>query len=194
MQYVRVPRMICYTITSSRYLEHNPMPRAPSRAPSPFRALGHDHETCIDRALDRAAQLCQKRGARLTALRRGVLALVWRGHEPVGAYAILDALRLTHPTAAPPTVYRALDFLIEQGLIHRIASMNAYMGCARPDAPHVSQFLICAGCGTAAELVEPAIAAAVLHRADALGFAVEQQTVEVRGRCPRCRERGGKTP
>ena len=87
-----------------------------------------------------------------------------------------------------------LDFLIAQGLIHRIASMNAYMGCARPDEPHVSQFLICAGCGTAAELAEPAIAAAVLHRADALGFAVEQQTVEVRGRCPRCRERGGKTP
>jgi Fur family transcriptional regulator, zinc uptake regulator len=170
------------------------MPRVPAQAPSPFRGLAHDHENCIDRALDRAAQLCEKRGARLTELRREVLALVWRGHEPVGAYGILDALRLTHPTAAPPTVYRALDFLIGQRLIHRLASLNAYMGCARPDEPHVSQFLICAGCGTAAELDDPAIAAAVLRRADELGFAVEQQTVEVRGLCPRCREPVGKTP
>jgi Fur family transcriptional regulator, zinc uptake regulator len=168
------------------------MPPAPSEAPSPFRVLAHDHATCIDRALDRAAQLCEKRGARLTELRREVLALVWRGHEPVGAYAILDALRLTHATAAPPTVYRALDFLIEQGLIHRLASLNAYMGCAHPDEPHVSQFLICAACGTAAELDEPTIAAAVLRRADELGFAVEQQTVEVRGRCPYCCDRAGK--
>jgi Fur family transcriptional regulator, zinc uptake regulator len=168
------------------------MPRAPSPALSPFRGSGHDHETCIDRALDRAAQLCEKRGARLTELRREVLALVWRGHEPVGAYAILDALRLSHPRAVPPTVYRTLDFLIEQGLIHRLASLNAYMGCAHPDEPHVSQFLICAACGTAAELDEPAIAAAVLRRADELGFAVEQQTVEVRGRCPHCCDRVAK--
>ena len=186
-------QMICYNITSSTH-DVNLMPRAPSPAPSPFRASGHDHETCIDRALDRAAELCEKRGARLTELRREVLALVWRGHEPVGAYAILDALRRTHPTAAPPTVYRTLDFLIGQGLIHRLASLNAYMGCARPEAPHVSQFLICAACGTAAELDEPAIAAAVLRRADELGFAVEQQTVEVRGLCPGCREGAEKSP
>ena len=190
---VGVTSMICYTITSSRPQDVNLMPRARSEAPSPFRGSGHDHETCIDRALDCAAQLCEKRGARLTELRREVLALVWRGHEPVGAYAILDALRLTHSNAAPPTVYRALDFLIEQGLIHRLASMNAYMGCARPEEPHVSQFLICAGCGTAAELEEPAIAAAVLRRADQLGFAVEQQTVEVRGFCPRCRTHAEKS-
>ena len=169
------------------------MPRARSEAPSPFRGSGHDHETCIDRALDCAAQLCEKRGARLTELRREVLALVWRGHEPVGAYAILDALRRTHSNAAPPTVYRALDFLIEQGLIHRLASMNAYMGCARPDEPHVSQFLICAGCGTTAELDETAITTAVLRRAAELGFAVEQQTVEVRGFCPSCRAHAEKS-
>src|SRR5919204_1424092 len=107
---------------------------ARSRAPaaSPFQAASHDHDSCIDRALDRAAQLCEERGARLTALRREVLALVWRGHEPVGAYAILEALRRSHPGAAPPTVYRALDFLIEHGLIHRIESLNAYVGCSRP--------------------------------------------------------------
>ena len=99
---------------------------------------------------------------------------------------MLEALRITHPSAAPPTVYRALDFLIEQGLIHRIESLNAYVGCPRPERPHVSQFLICGGCGAAAELDDPAIARAVLRRASELGFVVERQTIEVRGFCPQC--------
>jgi Fur family transcriptional regulator, zinc uptake regulator len=154
----------------------------------PFEA-DHDHDSCIDTALDSAAQLCAKRAARLTALRREVLRLVWRGHEPAGAYALLAALRRSHPGAAPPTVYRALDFLIEQGLIHRIESLNAYVGCARPERPHVSQFLICSKCSAAAELDDPLIAEAVLRRAGELGFAVERQTIELRGLCPRCRRR-----
>jgi Fur family transcriptional regulator, zinc uptake regulator len=116
-----------------------------------------------------------------------VLRLIWRGHEPVGAYAVLESLRRAHAGAAPPTVYRALDFLIEQRLIHRIESLNAYVGCPRPGEPHVSQFLICGRCGAAAELDAPGIAEAVLRRAGELGFAVEHQTIEVRGICPRCR-------
>jgi Fur family zinc uptake transcriptional regulator len=157
-------------------------------AGSPFQAASHDHDSCVDTALDRAAQLCLARGARLTELRRQVLQLVWHGHEPVGAYALLEALRRSHPGAAPPTVYRALEFLIEHGLIHRLESLNAYVGCPRPERPHVSQFLICGKCGATAELDEPAIAKAVLRRAGELGFAVEQQTIEVRGWCPRCHQ------
>jgi Fur family zinc uptake transcriptional regulator len=144
----------------------------------------HDHESCIDAALDRAAALCTRRGARLTELRRRVLELVWSGHEPVGAYDVLARMG----RAAPPTVYRALDFLIEQGLVHRIESLNAYVGCDRPDAAHASQFLICTGCGATAELDDAALAASVARRAAQLGFAVERQTVELRGRCPRCRD------
>jgi len=175
--------MLYYNIVKQ---EATAMPR--SRAPaSPFEAAGHDHMSCIDAALDRAAQLCQARGARLTELRRQVLRLVWRGHKPVGAYAILEALRPAHPAAAPPTVYRALEFLGAHGLIHRIESLNAYVGCPRPERPHASQFLICGRCSATAELDEPRIAQAVLRRAAALGFAVERQTVEVRGRCPSCR-------
>jgi Fur family zinc uptake transcriptional regulator len=156
-------------------------------APSAFVAPRHNHESCVDTALDRASALCIKRGTRLTDLRREVLALVWQGHEPVGAYDVLDALRRRHPGAAPPTVYRALDFLIAEGLIHRIESLNAYVGCSRPDEPHVSQFLICERCNSTAELGDPAITAAVARRAAALGFAVARQTIEVRGLCPNCR-------
>ncbi len=159
-------------------------------APGRFHTDRHDHESCVETALDRAATLCAERGARLTDLRRDVLALIWEGHEPVGAYHILDALKRRHPGAAPPTVYRALEFLSGQGLIHRIESLNAYVGCDRPDQRHVSQFLICERCNATAELDDPAIAAAVARRAGDLGFAVQRQTIEVRGLCPRCRDAG----
>jgi Fur family transcriptional regulator, zinc uptake regulator len=162
------------------------MPPRPLSEPA-FHDAGHDHGACVEGALDRAAALCALRGARLTELRRQVLALIWRSHAPVGAYEILGELRDGSRAAAPPTVYRALEFLIEQGLVHRIESLNAYVGCSRPEPGHVSQFLICTGCGAAAELEDRGIARAVLRRAGELGFAVERQTIELRGRCPRCR-------
>jgi Fur family zinc uptake transcriptional regulator len=167
------------------------MAHSRKRARSPFRTASHDHRSCIDAALDRAAQLCAARGARLTPLRREVLKLVWRGHEPVGAYALLEGLRRSHPGAAPPTVYRGLDFLIEHGLIHRIESLNAYVGCPQPERPHAGQFLICGRCSATAELDDPAIADAVRRRAGALGFRVRQQMIEVRGVCPRCARAAG---
>ncbi len=154
----------------------------------PFHSARHDHAACVDDALDRAAALCEERGARLTALRRLVLELVWRGHAPVGAYAILGELQDGKRRAAPPTVYRALEFLIEHGLVHRIESLNAYVGCSHPEQAHVSQFLICQDCGAAAELDDAKIASAVLRRATELGFTVERQTIEVRGVCPACRK------
>jgi Fur family zinc uptake transcriptional regulator len=167
-----------------------PLPPAPVPKRRLFRAASHDHGSCVESALDRAAAVCARHGARLTELRRQVLELVWRGHEPIGAYALLEALRASHPNAAPPTIYRALDFLIEQGLIHRIESLNAYVGCSQPERPHVSQFLICGRCGAAAELDDPAIARAVVTRAAELGFVVERQTIELRGLCPSCRATG----
>ena len=117
--------------------------------------------------------------------------LVWRGHEPVGAYALLDALRQSHPGAAPPTIYRALEFLAAHGLIHRIESLNAYIGCAHPDRPHAGQFLICAKCSAAAEIDDPSISRALSKTASGLGFAVTRQTVELSGLCPSCRSEAG---
>jgi len=157
-----------------------------ARSEAPFARAQHDHGHCIDDALDRADALCAARGARLTELRRTVLELVWRGHEPVGAYALLDALRVAHPGAAPPTIYRALEFLAAHGLIHRIESLNAYIGCTHPEQKHMSQFLICGKCSTAAEIDDPAITRALAKRADDLGFAIQQQTIELKGICPQC--------
>ncbi|MGH6900207.1 MAG: transcriptional repressor [Geminicoccaceae bacterium] len=150
-------------------------------------AVDHDHDLCIDAALDRAALLCSRRGARLTKLRRRVLELVWQGHSAVKAYHLLGALDRGDGAAKPPTVYRALDFLIAHGLVHRLESLNAFVGCPQPEAPHDGQFLICDACGTVSEFAAPAIEAAIAGQAADLGFAVGQQTVEVRGVCRSCR-------
>lgn len=159
----------------------SPSPRAP------FAGRGHDHQRCIDAAMTWAERICRRRGARLTDLRRRVLVLVWGSHEPVGAYDVLDRLREDRQRAAPPTVYRALDFLLEHGLVHRIESLNAYVGCSNPEGSHVGQFLICDQCGTAAEIDDRGLASAVARTAGRVGFQVQRQTIEVRGLCPRCR-------
>ena len=147
----------------------------------------HDHAACIDAALDRAAELCARRGARLTRLRRRVLELVWQGHAAVKAYDLLTELGRKGGAAKPPTVYRALDFLIAHGLVHRLESLNAYVGCPQPEAPHEGQFLICNSCGNVSEFEAPAIQNAIEVQAAAAAFAVEQRTVEVRGVCRGCR-------
>lgn len=166
-----------------------PVTRAGSRRIA-FRPKGHDHSDCMAEALEAAERLCARRGARLTEIRRRVLELVWRSHQPVGAYAILERLGRERGRVAPPTVYRALDFLIAHGLVHRIASLNAYIGCAHPDRDHIGQFLVCSGCGSAAELDDRRIDRAIRSGAEAAGFAVEHPVIELAGRCPNCRETG----
>src|ERR687898_2881620 len=121
----------------------------------------HDHAACIDAALDRAAELCARRGARLTRLRRRVLELVWQGHSAVKAYDLLEMLAREDRSARPPTIYRALDFLMAHGLVHRLESLNAYIGCPQPEASHEGQFLICNSCGHVSEFEAPAIHTAI---------------------------------
>ncbi len=164
--------------------KNTPGKRAPQGA---FAAPDHDHGHCMDEALAAAEAQCRARGARLTPQRRRVLELVWNSHAPVGAYSLLDRMREAGERAQPPTVYRALDFLVGQRLVHRIESLNAYVGCARPADKHVGQFLICTRCRTAAELDDAAITAAIARRAGEVGFSVTQATVEIAGLCPNCR-------
>ena len=154
---------------------------------SEFAPPGHNHALCVDDAIAAAERQCAVKGARLTEHRRRVLELIWKSHAPVGAYTLLDRLRDDGVRAQPPTVYRALEFLVENGLIHRIESLNAYVGCADPDERHVGQFLICTGCQSAAELDDPGIGTAIAARAREIGFSVTRATVEIAGLCPNCR-------
>lgn len=150
----------------------------------------HDHEHCVSGAVETAEALCRERGLRFTASRRQVLELVWASHKPIGAYDILDALNRGGKKAAPPTVYRALEFLIEADLVHRIDSLNAFIGCPDPSSSHTGQFLICRNCRSVAELDDADINRLVQQKAADLGFSAVQQMLEIQGLCRRCRNTG----
>jgi Fur family zinc uptake transcriptional regulator len=156
----------------------------------PIRA--HDHARCVADALATAEAMCASTGRRLTTLRRRILALVWHSHLPVKAYDLLAVLGRERSRVAPPTVYRALEFLQEAGLVHRIASLNAFIGCSHPGEGHRGEFLICTECGAVSELSEGAIAALIARHAQARGFEVAHATIEVAGRCRECRLAGAK--
>ncbi len=147
----------------------------------------HNHSHCIDAALETAESLCAKRGTRLTDIRRRVLEMVWQGHKAVKAYDLLDQLSADGISAKPPTVYRALDFLITEGLVHKIESMNAYVGCPHPDDDHVSQFLICDQCEAIQEVNSAALDQALGDAAQSAGFQTNRQTIELHGHCASCR-------
>ncbi len=154
--------------------------------PAEFVDEKHDHRDCISRALQFAEDLCQRHHKRFTALRRRVLELVWRQHKPIGAYELLELLQ-EDGRAAPPTVYRALDFLQQLGLVHRLASLNAYVGCASPGEPHDGQFLICEACQSLAEMEASPITEAINESARKSGFTPRRHTIEIMGLCPSCR-------
>jgi Fur family zinc uptake transcriptional regulator len=151
----------------------------------------------VRHALEVADARCARAGAQLTALRRQVLALVLEAEQPLGAYALLDKLKAQRPGAAPPTVYRALDFLLEQGLIHKVERLNAFVGCVEAghdhahhghDHPH--QFLICGDCGLTLEISDHGVAHAVAEAAAKAGFTAAHATVEIEGRCAACAAKG----
>jgi Fur family zinc uptake transcriptional regulator len=149
----------------------------------------HDHQRCIDTAIDRARSVCARRGVRLTQQREQVLRLIWQSHKPLGAYPLMDMLAdATNRPVAPPTVYRALDFLSSQALIHKIHSLNAFVGCSTPDRSHQSHFLICRRCGVAVECGSAQLAATLAQAAATAGFSAEEQSVEIIGLCPACKE------
>lgn len=150
----------------------------------------HDHDRCIREALKSAESICGERGVRLTPLRRRVLELIWRSHEAVKAYELLEMLgREDVGSAKPPTVYRALDFLMENGLIHRIESDNAYVGCRHPQHPHSFQLMLCKECRHVEEVEVPGVGESVSQHARKIGFRVQEQTIEVRGLCRECAAR-----
>ncbi len=156
-----------------------------SKSPISFRCQKTDHQSCVNDALARAEVLCKQQKQRFTLIRQRVLELVWRQHKPIGAYEVLEHLQESGRTA-PPTVYRALDFLQKMGLVHRIASLNAYVGCVHPGEPHDGQFLICKSCHALAELNAPEINAAIKQSARDSDFKPVRQMVEIMGLCPEC--------
>ena len=134
-----------------------------------------------------AMSLCDARGAQLTTLRRQVLELLWESGRPTGAYELIEALKLRNSRAVgPPTVYRALEFLMSQRFVLKIESRNAYVPCAHPERRHDCLFFICSNCGVSAESEDPRVEQLLAEDAAVLGFRVTRRVVEVEGTCGSC--------
>jgi Fur family zinc uptake transcriptional regulator len=140
----------------------------------------------LSHVLERAEALCQARGVRLTEQRKTVLQLLCVSDKPLSAYELLEHMRSVIKNPAPSTVYRALDFLLEQGLANKLESLHAYVNCAHPDHPHASQFLICDDCGDVVEVEDPSVAKSLKAAGKAIGFRTKRPVVELLGTCAQC--------
>ena len=152
-----------------------------------FPAPGHDHDRCAAEAMRHAEQVCSGRGQNFTPIRRRVLEALLLSHRPLGTYDVIDELAKTAARPAPITVYRALDFLMENSLVHRIESRNAFLACAHnhEDVTMVA-FLICDQCGSVGEMPAGRVANSLNEAATTTGFAPKLSVVEITGTCAHC--------
>lgn len=153
-----------------------------------FPAPDHDHGRCASDAIAYAEAICAARAERLTPMRRAVLGALLESHAPLGAYELIDRLATQGARPAPITVYRALDFLRGQGLVHRIESRNAFIACvANHDSGDPVVFLICEKCGAVGEAASAAVADTIKSASRAAGFTPRTPVIEISGICAHCR-------
>src|SRR3984885_3051230 len=154
-----------------------------------FPAPDHDHGRCTADALRHAERVCAKRSQKLTPIRRQVLEALLSSHRPLGAYEVIEALAKTRQRPAPITVSRALDFLMENGLVHRIESRNSFLACAHDhDETSMVAFLICDHCGSVGEIPAAPVAQSLTAAARASGFLPKLSVVEIAGTCAHCQK------
>ncbi|UXU75006.1 MULTISPECIES: Fur family transcriptional regulator [unclassified Paracoccus (in: a-proteobacteria)] len=150
----------------------------------------HDHAHCAAEVLRRAEDQAQRDGVRLTPVRRRALEILLESHRAMGAYEVLERLAAEGFGRQPPVAYRALDFLVDQGLAHRVQRLNAYVACLSPQRDHSPAFLICRGCHRLAEAETTELQPALAAMAGSLGFRTERASVELLGLCQNCQEAG----
>ncbi len=146
----------------------------------------HNHRTCRTGGMRDVRAYCKAKGLRLTPVRARVLEILLESHKVMGAYDILERLKDDNLGSQPPVVYRALDFLMHHGFVHRLEHLNAFTACCQPDIAHEAMFLICQDCQNVAETPLQPFSDDIDHAAADLGFAVTSRMVEVTGICPAC--------
>ncbi|SDX42055.1 Fur family transcriptional regulator [Roseicitreum antarcticum] len=164
------------------------MPNTPVHPARAFET--HDHDACAGDTLARAEQAVRDQGGRMTPVRRRTLEILLEEHRAMGAYDVLQRLATDGFGHQPPVAYRALEFLVEHGLAHRIRRLNAFTACMHPGDAHQAVFLICRQCDSVAEAREDAVRTALNAASAALGFEVERASIEASGLCPKCRDAG----
>jgi Fur family zinc uptake transcriptional regulator len=154
-----------------------------------FPAPDHDHGRCAADAIDHAERVCKLRAQKFTPIRRQVLQALLSSHRPLGAYEVIDELAKSMQRPAPITVYRALEFLMENGLVHRIESRNAYLACGHDhETAAMVAFLICDACGSVGEIPAATVAQGLGAAARASGFVPKLSVVEITGVCAHCQK------
>jgi Fur family zinc uptake transcriptional regulator len=151
-----------------------------------FHPQAHDHTNCINHAMEAAQTVCHDKNIRLTPIRQRIFELIWSNHKAVGAYDLLATLQQEDPKAKPVTIYRALDFLLDAGLIHKVASLNAFIGCSQPEITHHSVMLICDLCHDAKEVEAQEVYEAIFEIGKNNAFHPQQLTLELHGTCEDC--------
>ena len=141
----------------------------------------------VTQQLDTAQALCESRGKRLTPIRRKVLEILLVQQRSVKAYELLELIRNVQSGAAPPTVYRALDFLVEEGLVHRLDAINAWTACHDAGGEPHDLLVVCTGCGAVAELSDPDLTRRLADKVSRAGFRLSEHETELRGLCTGCR-------
>jgi Fur family zinc uptake transcriptional regulator len=169
---------------------HHPEPqRAAHDAHAPHDAAHDAHEPGShpqEAALALADAYCRERGEKLTPIRRKVLELLLESGRATKAYSLLDDMRAIHPGSAPPTVYRALDFLLSAGLVHRIESINAFTVCHDLTQCQHGILVVCQQCGNVTELHQPKLRAALVAQIEDAGYRLAGEEIELKGLCAAC--------
>lgn len=147
------------------------------------------HKNCIRNAIREAELICKDEDIRFTNLRRTVLEIIWVSHKPIKAYDILDKLKDLDYSAKPPTVYRTLDFLLANGLVHKLNSLNAYVGCSHPREHSECYFLICSECHEIKECCDRLLDDAIAKTTGKNKFSPSHTTLEIEGKCCECMRR-----
>jgi Fur family zinc uptake transcriptional regulator len=146
----------------------------------------HNHKACCGDVMGQVDAIVARSGLRLTPVRRRTLEILLEEHRALGAYDVLERLAADGFGKQPPVAYRALEFLVENGMAHRIQRLNAFTACMHPGAAHAPLFFICSQCEAVAEASGAAVADAVADAARSMGFQVERSNVETVGTCPAC--------
>ncbi len=169
---------------------HQHGPSCPGCVAPDLAFAAHDHANCTTDVLAHADALAAVRNVRLTPVRRRVLEILLEQHRAMGAYDVLERLARDGFGNQPPVAYRALEFLVENGLVHRVQRLNAYVACMHPGEAHAPAFLICGTCSAVAEAPAEAARAALDVSAGNVGFAVDRLSIEAMGTCPVCQAKG----
>ena len=148
----------------------------------------HDHNACVTGGLAQVIASCKDKGLQFTPVRRRVLEILLEHHRAMGAYEILDILRVENLGSQPPVVYRALDFLMNNGFAHKIERVNAYTACTHIGFDHAPAFLICISCDAVVETQSEMSKTVLSAAAKGTGFAISRVVIEAEGHCPKCQE------